>query len=193
MSALPLRKPVEVPPVAAEAPGSGGRPDFSVIFEQYAPYVLRVLPRLGVRPSDVEDVAQDVFLVVHRRLAQFEGRSSVKTWVYGICIRVAFNYRDRAHRRHERLVAETTEPVDSRTPARDLAGQRALQALDQALCELSQAQRSVFVLHAIEDLSILEVAAALGCSKFTVYARWYAAQAHIRKVMGQRPWQEEGT
>lgn len=190
MSAGPLRKaPEPLEPV----PSFGDRPEFAAIFEQLAPYVLRVLPRMGVRPSDVEDVAQDVFLTVHRKLDQFEGRSSIKTWVYGICIRVALNYRDRAHRRHERLGVELPDPVDARTPARQLESERALMLLDRALDDLSAVQRSVFVLHAIEDLSIVEIAEALGCSKFTVYARWYAAQAHVHKVMGKMPWQEEGT
>jgi len=191
MSAEPLRK--SLPPPAAAPVRPEPRADFDAIFEQYAPYVLRVLPRLGVRPSDVDDVAQDVFLAVYRSLERFEGRSSLKTWVYGICIRVAMNYRDRAHRRHERLIDAPSEPSDARTPARSLASQRALAALDRALESLSAVQRNVFVLHAIEDLSIVEIAQALGCSKFTVYARWYAADAHVRKVMGERPWQDDGT
>jgi RNA polymerase sigma-70 factor (ECF subfamily) len=193
MSARSQRVSVVSTAPFAEPGSEVERHDFALVFAQYAPYVLRVLPRLGVRSCDLDDVAQDVFLAAHRGLGKFEGRSSIKTWIYGICIRAAFNYRDRAHRRHERLTSAPTEPVDARTPARSLESQRALEALDQALADLSQAQRSVFVLHAIEDLSMVEIAAALGCSKFTVYARWYAAQAHVHAIMGTRPWQDEGT
>lgn len=182
MSAVPVgklnREPVRDEPIAAAA-----APEFERVFRQLAPYVLRVLPRLGVYERDVEDVAQDVFWAVHRGLPNFEGRSSVKTWVYGICIRVALNYRARAHRRYEQLGTEAVEQIDTLTPARNLESQRALAALDAALAQLSAAQRSAFVLYEIEGLSVLEIAEALDCSKFTVYARLYAAQARVRKAL----------
>jgi len=161
---------------------------FEPVFREFAPYVLRVLPRLGVAARDVEDVAQDVFVAVHRGLPTFERRSSLKTWVYGICIRTASNYRDRAHRRYERLdgeLQERHERIDTFTPARALESQRALQRLDAALARLGQAQRGVFVLHEIEGLGVREIAEALGCSKFTVYTRLYAAQSHVRQALAQ--------
>jgi RNA polymerase sigma-70 factor (ECF subfamily) len=161
--------------------------DFERIFREFAPYVLRVLPRLGVAARDVDDVAQDVFWAVHRALPGFEGRSSLKTWVYGICIRTCGNYRNRAHRRHE-LLAQASEPsdvlVEIRTPASDLANRRALLALDAALSCLPEVQRAVFVLREVEALDVVEIADVLGCSKFTVYARLYAAQRSVRKRMG---------
>ena len=69
-----------------------GGPTFKEVYEEQFRFVWRSLRRLGVRESDVADAAQDVFLVVHRRLDEFEGRSKVSTWLYGICYRVA---RDR--------------------------------------------------------------------------------------------------
>jgi RNA polymerase sigma-70 factor (ECF subfamily) len=171
-------------PIATGAPlGSAGGADFETLFAELAPYVLRVLPRMGVAAPDVEDVAQDVFFTVHRALPGFEGRSSVRTWVYGICIRVAGNYRQRAYRRHEQLMAapdEDAEYVDARTPARDLEARRSLAALDAALSRLSDVQRAVFVLHEVEQLPITEIATALECPKFTVYARLYAARRSVR-------------
>ena len=62
---------------------------FTGLFREHAPYVWRVLRRLGVAEADVEDACQEVFLVVHRRAESFDGTSSVKTWIYGICVRVA--------------------------------------------------------------------------------------------------------
>ena len=159
--------------------------DFARLFEELAPYVLRVLPRMGVAAADVEDVAQEVFLTVHRALPRFAGRSSLKTWVYGICIRVSGNYRQRAYRRHEQLMAAPEVGGDPRTPARDLAARRALQQLDIALSRLSDVQRAVFVLHEIEQLSIAEIAQALECPRFTVYARLYAARRSVRAQLGE--------
>jgi RNA polymerase sigma-70 factor (ECF subfamily) len=160
-----------------------GAPEFERVFAEFAPYVLRVLPRMGVAASDVEDVAQDVFMTVHRALPSFENRSTVRTWVYGICIRVAGNYRQRAHRRREQLMAapeERAAQVETRTPARELEAQRTLAALDEALGRLSDVQRAVFVLHEIEQLPVSEIAEALECPKFTVYARLYAARQSVK-------------
>lgn len=191
MAREPAPAELSAPPTAAardapesRAPESLGPPEFARVFEELAPYVLRVLPRMGVASADLDDVAQDVFLTVHKALPKFEGRSSVRTWVYGICIRVAGNYRQRAHRRYERLAAEDVEQVDARDPARDLDAQRRLAALDSALGTLSDAQRAVFVLHEIEQLPIAEIAAALEAPKFTIYARLYAARRSVRAQLG---------
>src|SRR4051794_8847745 len=82
---------------------------FRSLFDEHAPHIWRAVRNLGVRDADVEDVCQEVFVVVHRKLPTFEGRSSVRTWIYGIALRVVADYRKRAHRKHERLVAEVPE------------------------------------------------------------------------------------
>src|SRR4051812_1143348 len=94
--------------------GAGGPPLMAVtvaeVFREHAPFVWRALRRLGVREADVEDACQEVFVVVHRRLADFEGRSSVRTWVYGICVRVASDWRKRAHVRREIVTDDVSIP-----------------------------------------------------------------------------------
>src|SRR5262245_42468937 len=60
---------------------------FARVFAEHATLVRRALRRLGVPEADVDDVSQEVFLVVHRRLPSYEGRSAFPTWVYGICVR----------------------------------------------------------------------------------------------------------
>ena len=149
-----------------------------------APYVLRVLPRMGVRAADLDDVAQEVFLAVHKGLASFEGRSQLRTWVYGICMRTCSNYRRRAHRKHEQI---TDAPVQSASaaegPERRAQTQQALSALDRALEALPEAQRSVFVLFEIEGIEITEIARAMDCSKFTAYARLYAARQRVTSAL----------
>jgi RNA polymerase sigma-70 factor (ECF subfamily) len=158
--------------------------DFEEVFRDMAPYVLRVLPRMGVRPADVDDVAQEVFLAVHKGLASFEGRSQLRTWIYGICMRTCSNYRRRAHRRHEQI---TDAPVQSSSaaegPERRAQTQQALGALDRALDALPDAQRSVFVLFEIEGLDMTEIARAMACSKFTAYARLYAARQRVTSAL----------
>jgi RNA polymerase sigma-70 factor (ECF subfamily) len=158
--------------------------DFEAVFRDMAPYVLRVLPRMGVRPADLDDVAQEVFLAVHKGLPGFEGRSQLRTWVYGICIRACSNYRRRAYNRHEQVMeAPAQTSLASAGPERRLQTQQALGALDRALEELPIAQRSVFVLFEIEGLEMTEIARALACSKFTAYARLYAARKRVESAL----------
>ena len=75
-------------------------PDFEAVFEEHAAFVGRALRHFGVDPADVEDVCQEVFLVVHRRLGDFDGRVALRTWIYGIAWKTAANCgRKRARRR----------------------------------------------------------------------------------------------
>ena len=85
----------------APPPASAPVPTLAEIFREYAPFVWRGLRRLGVPESDVEDVCQEVFVVVHRKLGDFEGRSSLRTWIYGICARTASDYRRSGRVRRE--------------------------------------------------------------------------------------------
>jgi RNA polymerase sigma-70 factor, ECF subfamily len=176
--------------VAAADAGSSAEPalaslraQFDQLFHEYAPYVLRVLPRMGVAERDLDDVVQEVFLAVFRALPGFEGRSSTRTWVYGICIRTCSNYRQRAHRRHERLPGALPDAAHQQTPERALQTSVALAQLDAALSKLSQPDREAFVLFEIEQLSAVEIAQALGCSKFTVYTRLYRARRAVSARM----------
>jgi RNA polymerase sigma-70 factor, ECF subfamily len=160
-------------PLATALQTTGG---FRSVFDQYAPYVWRTVRRLGVRPSDVEDVCQEVFLVVFRRSDAFDGSSSIKTWIYGICVRTASNYRRRAHVRREEL---TDVPPDAITAADQEQRRAAVEALDRALSGLDEDKRAVFVLYEIEQLSMKEVAEALGCPLQTAYSRLHAARAQV--------------
>src|SRR4051794_28543596 len=83
---------------------------FEEILRECAPYVWRLLGRLGVPVSDIPDLAQEVFLVVHRRLSDFEGRSSLRTWIYSICVLVVRGWKRKRLRRRERAQLELPDP-----------------------------------------------------------------------------------
>jgi RNA polymerase sigma-70 factor (ECF subfamily) len=168
---------------APSLPDSGFRPapriPFEAVFKECAPFVWRALRRLGVREADVEDVCQEVFVVVHRRLGTFQGQSSVRTWVYGICIRVASDYRRRPHHAREQAMDEAPQlsvPAEQDT---ELDRRRALAWLDRVLETLDDQKRAVFVLYEIENVAMADVAAAAGCPVQTAYARLYAARKHV--------------
>lgn len=164
-----------------EAGGPAG--DLAQIFRAHAPFVWRVLRRLGVREADVEDVAQEVFVVVHRRLPDFEGRSSVQTWVYGICVRVASDHRRRAHVRREEATSRPPERVGSAPQGKELEAREARAILDAALGTLDEAKRAVLVLYEIEEVPMKEVAEALGCPLQTAYSRLAAARRELREAL----------
>jgi len=153
--------------------------DTTSLFREHAAYVWRALRRLGVREADIEDVCQEVFVVVHRRLADFEGRSSPRTWIYGIAIRTASDYRKRAS--HVREVATATPPdVLSRDNPHDaLSARQARATLDRLLDALDDDKRAVFVLYEIEEVPMNEVAEAVGCPLQTAYSRLHAARKAV--------------
>lgn len=156
--------------------------DFDQAFAEHAPFVWRSLARLGIPERDLEDVCQEVFVVVHRRLAGFEQRSSLRTWIYGICRGVAANHRNRAGNAREVPVQSAVELA---ADASDHGALRALEAnesralLEALLAKLPDEQREVLVLYEIEELTMREIAGALECSPSTGFSRLYAARAAI--------------
>jgi RNA polymerase sigma-70 factor (ECF subfamily) len=159
--------------------------ELAALFDAHAPYVFRVLRRFGVRDADVDDVLQEVFLVVMRRYADFEGRSKVRTWLYAICRGCASNYRQRAVHRREELRAESPEMTAASCPAEALAGQQALERLDASLDRLPDAQRQVYVLYELEEIPMAEVAEIVDCPVNTAYARLRAARASVRAAFAR--------
>lgn len=152
------------------------RPDITTICRENGAFVARVLRRMGVAPSDQDDAWQEVFVVVHQKLADFEGRSSLRTWLYGICMRTALAFRRKAPARREIPTEELPEVATSKTPEKDLMDRRALQLFDKAVSTLDDDKRAVFVLYEVEQLSMPEVAEALGCPLQTAYSRHKVAR-----------------
>lgn len=161
-------------------------PVFADVYRDHARFVFRVLRRLGVAAKDVEDVCQDVFVVVHRKLPEFAHRSSVRTWLYGIALRCASDYRRRAHVVREAPNAiETVElTIDADQP--DAIAQRQARAvLDRIIDGLDDDKRAVFVLYELEELTMAEVAEVVGCPLQTAYSRLSAARAAVEAAMAR--------
>src|SRR5690349_13932411 len=77
-------------------------PSVKSVYEEHARFVWLTLQRLGVDAADLADLAHDVFVVVHRRIHTFDSSSRMTTWLFGICMRLAANYR----RRQRRVLSE---------------------------------------------------------------------------------------
>lgn len=154
-------------------------PSLAELYEQYMRYVWRCLRGLGVADSELDDSIQDVFLVVQKRLVDFDGRVSPKTWLYAIAIRVARRYRERYRRslRHEELgdECEPAVPAGSNTETVLERNQR-LEYARHALSTLDDGKREVFVLSQVEQMSATEIAEITGLAVNTVYSRLRAAR-----------------
>jgi RNA polymerase sigma-70 factor (ECF subfamily) len=158
---------------------------FEQVFQEHAPYVWRALRRLGVAEPDADDACQDVFIVVHRKLGTYHGGCSVRTWLYGICLRVASEHRRRPHRRREQVVEAVPEEIVDASQEDDLERRRALALLDGALDQLDDDKRAIFVLFELEQVPMAEVAEAVGCPLQTAYSRLYAARKIVETAMAR--------
>jgi len=156
--------------------------DFDEIFREHAGWVWRVLRGLGTPQDQLEDAVQDVFLVVHRRLSEFEARSSVQTWLFSIARNVAANARRRRRRRPEAPLER--EPVSGAPdPATSVDAARASRFMERFLEELDDAKRTVFVLGVIEGMAAPELAQMLAIPVNTVYSRQRAARQAFKEAL----------
>jgi len=173
--------------VASQPLPTASRPrpglDVGQLFEEHGRFVFRTLRRLGVRTADVEDTVQEVFIVVHRKISQYDTQYSVKGWLFGIAQRVASDYRRRAHVRREEATDEPPTTPSEPPQDRDLARSRARKRLDEALDTLDERRRAVFVLYELEGMSMPEVAEAVGCPVQTAYSRMNAAKKQMRQAL----------
>lgn len=153
-------------------------------FEQYFTMVWRSLRRLGVHESALDDASQDVFLVLHRRWGDFAGQSSLRTWIYGILLRVASDHTRRARRERARWSAELPE-LESPVEAPDSLYQQreAGQLLRIALAELEENERQMLVLVELEERSVVEAADALQINLNTAYSRLRRARLSFERAL----------
>lgn len=163
---------------------------FEDIYESHVDFVWRAACRLGVDGNDADDVVQEVFFTAHRRLCEFEGRASVKTWLFGILNNVVQHYR-RSHARKRRHLAaanplrhpESFPDVHAADPAESMEHAEAMQVLDHLLRVLDDGKRAVFVLAEIEQMTASEIADALGINANTVYSRLRVARQEFEQAL----------
>lgn len=145
------------------------------LFAEHGEFVFRTVRYLGVSPDAIDDALQDVFVTAYRRWESFEGRSSARTWLYGIARRVAYRYRQRDRVRGKRFVLEerdaTHQPFERMEAGRSV--ERMVEALDEA-------KRAVFILVEVEGLTAAEAAEVLQIPLGTAYSRVRAAWAGLR-------------
>jgi RNA polymerase sigma-70 factor (ECF subfamily) len=161
-----------------------GRPEFEDVYEQHVDFAWRSLARLGVRPEALEDATQELFLVVHRRLGEFEGRSALTTWLFAIALRVARRHlRDQVRHPSSAHDVAATEPDPGRSPQESAQRSEALRLLYALLDELTPEQREVFVMAELEELTAPEIAELACVPVNTVYSRLRSARGAFEQAL----------
>jgi RNA polymerase sigma-70 factor (ECF subfamily) len=159
---------------------------FPEVYRAHFRFVWRTLGRLGVREADLMDVTQNVFLVVHRQLAGFEGRSELTTWLFSICRLVVKDYLRSAPIRLEIVVdvGELSRRVGTaESPFRRLDSEDLSRMLEAVLDKLPEKLRVAFVLFELEEMSGEDIAHLLEIPVGTVRSRLrLAREAFQREV-----------
>ena len=173
------------PPRDAETAAPAVGLSLAEVYRCHAGFVWRVVRRLGVPEAALEDVVHDVFLVVHRRLADYDGRAALTTWLFGIARGVASNHR-RGAARAQRKLAVVEPPSEAIDPERSTQQAQVAAFVREFLAGLDEDRRMLLVLADIEGLKVPEIAVTLGMNLNTAYARLRAVREQLSRALAKR-------
>lgn len=176
-----------------EALKLGDRGEFARLVEAYSPMIYRLGSKMLDNPQDVEDMLQETFIKAYRHLSDFDGRSSLSTWLY----RIATNEALMALRRKRPEMISFDEPQADETepqeplqivdwccmPEEELMSSEGRAYLDQAVESLPASLRLVFLLRDIEGLTTRETAEVLNLSEMAVKTRLSRARLQLREIL----------
>ena len=159
-------------------------------FEREFDYVFETLRRLGAGPNEVEDLAQDVFMVLHRHWLTFDTSRPLRPYLFGVAFRIV-----RAHRR--RRARETPRPTitiedDTASPETLLQSKQATEILLAALKRVPLSRRAVVIMHDLDEVPMDDVARQLSIGRFGAYARLRKGRrelsASVRRLLALGQW-----
>jgi RNA polymerase sigma-70 factor (ECF subfamily) len=178
-------RPRAVPEADAGLPGT-----LAQVYQQHIDFVWRNARRLGMSSVSADDVVQDVFMVVQRRLGDFDiGTGSMRSWLFGILLRVVHDHR-RSHRRKtkrwvslEQYGAQAEQALGYPPTPSDLAERsERVRLVDALLDQLEAEQRTLIVLAELEQWTIPDIARHFGCDVKVVYSKLRNARRQFEKV-----------
>jgi len=184
-----LQRPTETPDaelIAAVLDGSEAA--FASLVERYQDRVFRLLGRYCRDQVECEDLAQDVFLKVFRKLHTFQGDSQFFTWLYRIAVNAATDHLSKASSRRLRLVEDdasldTGGDRDEQSPAAPLMTAELAAVTRSIVDSLPEKFRTILVLREFEDLSYTEIAAVLQIQLGTVESRLFRARQRFKEAL----------
>jgi RNA polymerase sigma-70 factor (ECF subfamily) len=162
---------------------------FEAAYEEGFDFVWRNVRRLGVREASTADVVQEIFVVVHRKLPEFERRSSLTTWLFGITFRVVRDHLRSVQRKNpptnSEVDAETQADANEPGPHTRLSRLEAARLVQRIVDELDDGRREVFLLAELEQMAVPDIATALGLNLNTVYSRLRAARQQFDEAVAR--------
>ena len=171
---------------------------FADVYRENVGFVWRSVRGLGVNHAAVDDVAQEVFLIVNRRLGDFEGRSSIRAWLSAIVVNVVRHHRRSMQRKSPHEIARAETPIDPEllpasapTPYEAAVQAEESRLLDRLLDELDDEKREVLVLAELEEMSVPELAAALDVKLNTAYSRLRLAREAFERALARHRSRDE--
>lgn len=172
----------------AQMSGKGDMEAFAQLYQRHNRRVYSVCLRMSGNVAEAEDLAQDVFVQLFRKIGSFRGESAFTTWLHRLTVnQVLMHFRKRAVRKEktsesdelpEQVTIGTENP--RRMPVLDRIG------LDRAIVQLARGYRTVFVLHDVEGYEHGEIARMLGCSVGTSKSQLHKARMKLRGLLKQR-------
>lgn len=169
----------------AAPPATGARvATFREIFDDNHTFVFRSLLHLGVTDASADDAVQEVFVVVHRRLASYDPALPLRAWLWGIARNVAANHRRSVTR--DRRLRDTLRSARSEAPDASLDRERELRFVRETLVAMEEPLRDVLALSDIEGMTAPEIAAAVGANVNTIYSRLRAARQRFADAVRRR-------
>jgi RNA polymerase sigma-70 factor, ECF subfamily len=185
---FPPEAPALLPSSGAAAGGAAPATarELAELYTAHFDFVWRSARRLGVPLGLVDDAVQDVFLVAQRKLGEFAGRSSHRTWLFGIARRVARDYRPNAQREPKQEQDLDALPTADSGPLALAERAESARLLQSLLDELDEERREAFILVDLEELSVPEAADALGVNVNTLYSRVRGARQDLTKALARR-------
>lgn len=167
-----------------EAFKGGEESAFTALVIKYREAVYRIARRMLRSHEEASDVAQEVFIRVHRALPRFEARSSLKTWLYRITVNLSLDRSARGSRYVLSGLRELGwEPASEPDPASTAVDKELGRMIRAAVDALPPRQRAMMQLRLYQDLPYAEIARIMGCAEGTVKATMFAAMAKLRKSL----------
>ena len=176
------------PPVSgmsSPSPSHAAHPDFEAVYGEYFEFIWRSVRGLGIPPAFVDDVTQDVFLIVHRRLSTLESPGSLRSWLFGITRRVCKDHRRSASRKGIHLELDPQREIDAGSdPQQRAASRQQLEIVEQYTRRLDDDRRALFFLVLVEGLQVADAAETLGMNVNTAYSRVRVLRRELAQKLG---------
>ena len=168
--------------------------DIGEAYQKHAPFIARVIEKLTGSGPHVDDILQDTFIIAYKKREKFEGRSALRTWLYGIAKnRCMHHRRGLARFLNFKEKLESTPVAPSQSPHKSLEVSRELHLVESVITSMTFKQREVFVLYELEEMEGPQIADLLGIPIGTVWTRLHKARQVFQARLEKKRMREQTT